>query len=196
MDTTLAGLEDGMRKSAGWSMAVAVLAIIGGIFILFSPAYGAIAATAVFAVVAIIAGVMELGHAWRTRQLGGAFWRFLLGIAYVAAGVYVIMKPGIGLMALAFAFGVMLLVRGFSALMLGFTLRGTRVSGWHIVDGLLSLLLGAFVLAKWPVGSILYLGLWVGISLIFNGINRFSIAATLRRVLPPAPRTPMKPAHV
>jgi uncharacterized membrane protein HdeD (DUF308 family) len=195
MDMTLAGLEDGIRRTSGWSMVVAVLAIIGGIFILFSPAYGAVAATAMFAVVAIVAGVAELGHAWRTRQLGGAFWRFLLGIAYVAAGVYVILKPGIGLLALAFAFGFMLLVRGFSEIMHGFALRGTRIWGWHIVDGLLSLALGVLVLAKWPVGSILYLGLWVGISLIFNGINRFSIAASLRRVLPPAPRTPMKPAH-
>jgi len=52
--------------------------------------------------------------------------------------------------------------------------------GWHALNGLITLLLGILVLAQWPVSGLWVIGLFVGISLIFNGAAWIALALDLR----------------
>jgi uncharacterized membrane protein HdeD (DUF308 family) len=195
METIIENIESALRRASVWSIIVAIAAVICGVLAVLSPAWGAYVATVVFGVTAVVAGVFELGYAWRTRKDNGAFWRFVISLAYLVAGIYVLANLGIGMAALALAFGVMMLVRGVMLLMLTYDLRRTHVWGWYLFDAVVSLILGGLVLAAWPAGSIIYLGLWFGIGLIFNGVHRFSEALALRRILPPSKPRPLTAAH-
>jgi uncharacterized membrane protein HdeD (DUF308 family) len=190
MESILSEIESEIRRATGWSIVVAIAAIICGAFAIIEPLWGAIAAAVAFGVVAIVAGVLELGYAWRTRKDHGAVWRFLSGIAYLVAGIWVLAQPGVGIVALSLALGAMLVVRGISLLFVTYDLRSTHVWGWYLFDGLVSLALGALVLAAWPTRSVLYLGLFFGAGLVINGWQRFMVSLWVRRTVPKAPTAP------
>jgi uncharacterized membrane protein HdeD (DUF308 family) len=87
--------------------------------------------------------------------------------------------------ALAFGLGLFLVARGVMQLVMGYELRESHVWGWFIFDGLVSLVLGVLVLAAWPLGSLLFLGIYFGIGLVMSGVHRLMIAVMLRKALPP-----------
>ncbi len=51
---------------------------------------------------------------------------------------------------------------------------------WQVADGLITLVLGLFVLAEWPVSGLWVIGLFVGIDLIFYGCAWIGLALNLR----------------
>ena len=53
-------------------------------------------------------------------------------------------------------------------------LRRLHQANWFLWDGLITLLLGILIWARWPVSSVWALGTIVGISLISSGIARLS----------------------
>jgi uncharacterized membrane protein HdeD (DUF308 family) len=190
MESILNDIEKDIRTSSSWSIVVAILAIICGALAIAAPVWGAVVATMTFGIVSIVAGVFELGFAWRTRKMTGAFWRFISAFAYLAAGIWVIAQPSVGIPALALALGVMLLARGISLLFFTYDMRRTHVWGWFLLDAACSLVLSYFVIKGWPTQSILYLGLFFGAGLVVNGWQRFMVALWVKQVLPPKTKAP------
>src|SRR5690349_9347608 len=112
-------IENGLRRAAGWSMAVAIGTIALGIFTLVMPWVGALTATIVFGSAAFLDGALEFASAWRTRHDEGSFWRFVSALAFLAVGVFIFMRPGVGAVTLAMALGVALLIRGAMLCLVG-----------------------------------------------------------------------------
>jgi uncharacterized membrane protein HdeD (DUF308 family) len=54
--------------------------------------------------------------------------------------------------------------------------------GWHVVDGVLAMVLGALLLAQWPISGLYAIGLFVGIGLIFYGWAWVALALNLRKM--------------
>jgi uncharacterized membrane protein HdeD (DUF308 family) len=52
--------------------------------------------------------------------------------------------------------------------------------GWHVLNGIISLLLGVLVLAQWPVTGLWVIGTFVGIELLFYGVAWIVLALHLR----------------
>jgi uncharacterized membrane protein HdeD (DUF308 family) len=190
METAIENVEEELRRGTTWSLIAAVGLIIIGAVVVGTPLVGALAAVMVFGAMAVVAGALELGYAWRMRAEHGAMWRFIGAIVSLLVGAFVLARPGVGMAALALWLGVMILVRGVTQLFVAYELRASHVWGWFVVDGVISLILGAFIVAAWPVGSVLFLGIWFGVSLIVDGVNRLVVAAMLRRALPPSTKAP------
>ena len=53
--------------------------------------------------------------------------------------------------------------------------------GWVVVSGIISLLLGLMIIAKWPYSGFYVLGLFLGVDLIFIGSGWLSIGLALKR---------------
>ena len=73
-----------------------------------------------------------------------------------------------------------------------YVFRQTHAWGWYLLDGIVSLLLGVLIVQSQAL-SVVYLGIYVGISLIANGAQRLMVATTVRRHLPKGP--PISPLH-
>jgi uncharacterized membrane protein HdeD (DUF308 family) len=102
------------------------LALILGVLILLSPILSAIGLAvllvSLFAIQAIIIGVMEIVVAVRERALYSKIWPILLsGVAYVIFGVALIFWPLIGAAALTVLAGVLMIL--FAVALLGFAWR-------------------------------------------------------------------------
>ena len=52
--------------------------------------------------------------------------------------------------------------------------------GWHLIDGLITIVLGLMILAQWPASGLWVIGLFIGIDLIFYGLAWIAIAIGLR----------------
>ncbi|MGI6498260.1 MAG: HdeD family acid-resistance protein [Oscillospiraceae bacterium] len=78
------------------------------------------------------------------------FWRILWllsGIAEIILGLYCIVHPGIALLSVAYWLGIAILVHGISAIAdYGTGIHGRLGATWYLVDGILSVLLGIFLL--------------------------------------------------
>jgi uncharacterized membrane protein HdeD (DUF308 family) len=52
--------------------------------------------------------------------------------------------------------------------------------GWQALDGIITIILGALVLAQWPASGLWVVGLFIGIDLIFYGFAWIALALGLR----------------
>ncbi|MBA2077154.1 hypothetical protein PCA_01340 [Rhodanobacter sp. PCA2] len=57
--------------------------------------------------------------------------------------------------------------------------------GWVIFDGVVTLVLGLMIWARWPVSGLWVIGMFIGIDLIIAGWSRVMTATAVRRL--PAP---------
>ena len=64
---------------------------------------------------------------------------------------------------------------------MGFQLKPAQGWYWPLVSGLISILLGIMILAKWPVSGLWVIGLFVAIELIFNGWSYVFVALAARK---------------
>jgi len=76
--------------------------------------------------------------------------------------------------------GILIAVGVFRAIM-AFQLRPVNGWFWPLLSGLISILLGAMIIAHWPLSGLWVIGLFVAIELIFNGWSYVFIALAARR---------------
>ena len=62
----------------------------------------------------------------------------------------------------------------------GFGSKHGKGWGWIVVSGIVTLLLGLIIIARWPVNSVYILGLFLGVDLIVNGVGTLMFGLALR----------------
>ena len=56
--------------------------------------------------------------------------------------------------------------------------------GWALVSGVLDLLLGFLILVGWPASAFWVIGLFIGISFLFRGVNWMMLGFALQSMKP------------
>jgi uncharacterized membrane protein HdeD (DUF308 family) len=122
--------------------------------------------------------------AFHTREAGSLIWRVLVGLAYLFFGVYLIMRPALGVASLTLVLASLFLVEGILNIALFFQVRSIPIqgSGWLLIDGIITLLLGLMIYMQWPSSSAWAIGTLVGVSMIVSGITRVMLSFAVRKV--------------
>jgi uncharacterized membrane protein HdeD (DUF308 family) len=111
-----------------WPLALlGLLGVLAGLTAIVSPGVATLALVTLVGAWAIVTGVLEIVAAIRLRKaIEGEWMLALAGAASVALGLFVLARPGVGAIALAWwigayaiAFGVLLVVLGFKLRALG-----------------------------------------------------------------------------
>jgi uncharacterized membrane protein HdeD (DUF308 family) len=171
-----------VQKSVGLSIALSVLMIVAGFVAIGSPMVAGVAVSVFVAWVLVFSGCMHLVFSWFTRTSGGFLWELLVGVLYLAIGIYLIRQPAAGLQTLTLALAIYLFVEAVLEFVLGFTLRPFRGSGWLLFDGIVTLILALMIWRTWPSSSTWAIGLLVGISMLFSGTSRLMLSLAARSV--------------
>ena len=175
------GIVGGVRRASGWSIALGILMIIAGMIAIFAPLEAGLVVVIVVGWMAIFNGGAQLfyafGHEARHRWLEG-----LLGIIYIIAGIYLLMHPVGGLLALTLLIGSFLVVYGVFALILAFQMRPAAGWGWVLFDAIVTILLGVMIYIHWPGTSDFVIGTLIGISFIISGVSRLMLSLAVRRL--------------
>jgi len=170
-----------LRHASTWSILCGVLLIVFGMLAVGSPALAALAVNAFIAWLIVLAGVVHLVLAFHAHGAGSLLWKLLVGVAYVAFGVYLIAHPALGVASLTLVLGSLFLVEGIFDVALFFQMRSVGGSGWVLLDGIVTLLLGLMIYLQWPSSSNWAIGTLVGVSMILSGVTRLMLSMAVRR---------------
>jgi uncharacterized membrane protein HdeD (DUF308 family) len=151
-----------------------VLLIIVGLEALAAPYLAALVAAFWVGWGLVFGGVAELISAYSSGE--NRLWKVLLGLLYLLVGIYILMHPGSGLVALALTLAWVFLIKGVISIFGALQLRPVPGWGWWLVDGVITLLLAGLIFSGWPQNSVRIIALLVGISLIMSGVNRLAWA--------------------
>ena len=178
MNAALQSISLGNSKS---SMTLSVVLILLGMLAIALPGFTSFGVVRVLAWLIIFDGVTQLVQAFRSESGGRAIWRFLVGLLYIAGGIYLLVHPTQGLIGLTLVMAVFFFSEGVIELANYISTRGRSDSKWLLLHGIASLLLGLVIWRRWPISSFWTIGILVGIGMIMTGVTRLMMALSLRK---------------
>ena len=172
---------DQLHASWGWFVALGIaLIVLGAVCIL-----GEITATLITVVVLgwflLISGIVALVHAFQTRSWSGFLIYLLSALLRLFTGFMLVRFPLGGALGITALLAVLFIVGGaFRAIGAG-KLRFPRW-GWAVASGLISVALGVTLLVQFPASSLWFIGLAVGVDLIFEGTSLVALGSALHGI--------------
>ncbi|MBV9529628.1 MAG: HdeD family acid-resistance protein [Bradyrhizobium sp.] len=170
-----------LRAGSGWIVALGVVFVIAGFFALGSMMLATVAKVLVVGVMMIIAGVAEVINAFKIKSWGKFLIWALLGVLYIIAGFITFQNPLLAAVVLTLLLGAFLIASGVLRIFLAFNMKRETPWVWVAVSGVITLLLGLVIVARWPVNSVYILGLFLGVDLIVAGVSYIGLGSGLRR---------------
>lgn len=169
------------RKSVGWSIGFSILLIVLGLIALAAPLIAGVVVETIIAWLLIFGGISHFVLGWHVRGAGSHIWEFLIGLAYVIAGIFLLLHPVAGLVSLTLFLGAYLMIKGVFELIAGFTVRGVAGGLWIFVDAIVSIILASVIWLHLPYAADWVVGTLLGVAILFSGISRLALALAARR---------------
>jgi len=169
-----------LRAKWGWILALGIVYLVTGIIALGSVVMATAASVFVVGIMMVIAGVAEVINAFQIKTWGSFLLWILLGALYIVAGFVTFENPLLAAVVLTLILGVVLVASGIMRIILAFNMREGSAWVWVVISGIITLLLGAVILAHWPVSSLFALGIFLGVDLVIAGVSWIAISLGLK----------------
>ena len=171
------------KRVSGFSIVVSILLIICGVLAILLPIEMSFGVVIVISWLLMISGVVQFVHAFRSAGVGHTLWKATVAIIYFVTGLYFRLNPGLGIAALTLALIAFFVAQGLIDIICFFGTRKSGISGWLLLDGVITLILGLMVWRHWPSGSLWAVGTLVGINMIMTGTTRLMLSVKVRRAM-------------
>jgi uncharacterized membrane protein HdeD (DUF308 family) len=174
-----------LRGNWVWFVALGVSMVVLGILALGSVVIASLATAVVIGALLILSGVAEMVGASWCRGWSGFFLHLLSGLLAVVVGFLFIRAPVGALLALTLLVTSLLMVEGIFKIVaaLSYRLYGWV---WTLASGLIDLVLGVLIWQGLPASALWVIGLFVGINIIFRGVDWIALGLALRSLPKPA----------
>ena len=170
-----------LRRNWGWLLALGVALILLGGFALIDSVAVSIISMVFFGWILLFAGAVEAVQTFRHHK-GGHFFLHLLNTVFaIVVGLMLLGNPLAGSLVLTLLMAAYFLVAGTFSILTSLT-APMPGSGWMLVDGIITVMLGILVWAQWPTAGLWIIGLFIGINLITSGWSQVMLALALRRL--------------
>ncbi|MBK3403260.1 DUF308 domain-containing protein [Methylorubrum populi] len=162
-------------RSRWWFIGAGTLLLLLGIAGLFMVVTLTIASTIWYGALLLTAGIVEVvealmnpreAQAWRSRAV-----RFLAGLLYLFGGLYAVFRPLEASLALTLVLGATLIASGMARAIWGVAHETKASRSAVILFAMLSVLLGAALIAQWPYSGLWSIGLFVSCDLLAAGLS-------------------------
>jgi uncharacterized membrane protein HdeD (DUF308 family) len=171
------GLAEIDRKW-GWYLALGVLLVVLGFIALGSAFATTMVSVMMLGGLLLVGGVAMVVLSFVTGSWSGFFVTLAAGALSTIAGIAMLSSPPAAAAAITLMLGAILVAEGiFRAVASVFTRFPSW--GWALVSGVVSILIGGYLLANWQVLSLVFLGLIIGIDLIIHGVSWIAFSLTL-----------------
>jgi len=163
----------------GWFLAFGIGLLLLGVLAVVRSVAATVASMLFFGWLLVIASGIEIVQLVMVGKWAGHFQHVLAAVLFGVIGVLMVWRPVVSAEILTLLMGAFFLVTGLFQLIepLWISLPGW---GWHVLDGLITLVLGVLVLAQWPASGLWVIGLFIGIDLVFYGGAWIALALSLR----------------
>jgi uncharacterized membrane protein HdeD (DUF308 family) len=180
MTTTMEEVLDRFSVS---SLVVSILLVVCGLLMVLLPAVTYLGVALVVGWLLLFSGFARLFSAFQSKGAGHIVWKLLSAICYGGAGLYFLAHPVLGIAGLALALAAFLFAKGVLDIINYVSLRKVSGSVWLLLDGIITVLLGALIWNRWPGSSLLVIGTVAGMSLVITGVARLMMTVAGRRLL-------------
>ena len=165
----LASLKAGLQRCSKTLLIAGIALIVLGTFAIVAPGIATLFVTTFIGWTFIVSAVAEFYLAFQVH--GG--WRIagavLTGLISLVAGVWLLLNPAAGALALTFLLAAYFVATGVVKAIAAWQLRGLPGAGWTFFSAACSVVLGLLVFSGWPGTAVWLIGLIVGIDLLFYG---------------------------
>ena len=171
-----------------FAIAEGILLIILGILSLIFPVIASVWVTGVIAVVFLVGGVVGwISNLARSKRMGRwiCFWRLVVSTLFIVAGASMVSNfrspadAAEQVATLSLAIGIVFLVEGVVAFFNGLSHSNRPGAGWAIANGVITFILGLLIVTLKFWGLLWVLGVLVGISFLFSGIDLIALSSTI-----------------
>jgi uncharacterized membrane protein HdeD (DUF308 family) len=169
-----------LKKNWGWLLAFGILSVVLGIVGLGMTFGLTLASVLFFGVLLVVGGVFQVFDAFKCKGWKSTLWHVLIALLYIAAGALMVFDPVLASVTLTLVLGWILIAVGILRGIMAFQLRPASGWFWPLISGIVSMVLGAMILAKWPATGLWVIGLFIAIELIFNGWSYVFVALAAR----------------
>ena len=183
MDAETKDLTNALRQNAGITIALGLAITIFGALAILTPFLTGAVVTLIVGVLMIAAGITRGIFAFKAQTFGKGLLMFVLGAVVAIGGLFVLARPLIGLASLTMVLAAFFLVDGVMEVAYAFRLRPAKGWGWLVLSGIVSGLLGVFIMYQWPFSGAWAIGILVGVRLIFTGWSVIALGASARGVI-------------
>ena len=173
---------DEAKKNAGLLIFLGILTVIFGVLAIASPFITGVAVAIFVGSMLILTGIAQLVHAFKARMWGIGFWGSVIGLLSIAAGVYMMIRPGVGLAALTLLLAIYFLVDGISEIIAAFRIKPDQGWGWVLFNGIIAVLLGFMIWRQWPASGAWAIGILVGVHILMSGWTMVILGTGARKV--------------
>jgi uncharacterized membrane protein HdeD (DUF308 family) len=177
-------LEETRREIArhwGWFLALGIVLALVGIAAIAFPFLSTIAAKIAIGWIFLVAGIVEVLHAFNVKRWAGFFWNLLIGLLYIVVGGWLALFPLTGILTLTIVIAALFLAEGVIELIMGFRMRPHEGWGWVTFSGLVAIAAGLLIALSLPESAVWVLGLLAGINLLFTGWSFIYLALSGKR---------------
>jgi uncharacterized membrane protein HdeD (DUF308 family) len=172
---------EAVRRNWCWFLALGIALVALGVFALVAAEIATLASVLLFGWLVLIGGVFEVVAAFWARHWSGFVLHLLVGVLYVVVGLLMIGHPVAVAAGLTLLLVALFLTGGMFRIVAAAMLRYPGW-GWSVLDGAISLILAVLIWANWPESSLLVIGTFVGIALVFRGWAWVMFAQAVRRL--------------
>jgi uncharacterized membrane protein HdeD (DUF308 family) len=167
-----------LRGDWFWFVSLGIALIIVGCIALSSVVVASIATALAIGLLILLGGIAEMVGASWCRGWSGFFQHLLTGVLSVVIGLFFLRAPGDALLALTLLTASFLLVGGIFKIVAALSYR-FGAWGWSLASGIIDLVLGTMIWQEWPASALWVIGVFLGIHLIFRGIDWIGLGLTL-----------------
>jgi uncharacterized membrane protein HdeD (DUF308 family) len=172
---------DNSGSFRGWVIFAGIALMALGTAAVIYDGTATIASVVLFGWLLMLAGIMQIVHAFQVRAWSGFFIYLLDGILRATVGTLLVIYPDAGALTLTLVLSFYFIVGGlfktFGSIALQFPSWG-----WSVASGLISVALGVMLAVQWPTSGTWFIGFAVGLDLIIYGWALLMFAAALKKV--------------
>jgi uncharacterized membrane protein HdeD (DUF308 family) len=170
---------EGLREIWVFLVVMGCALILLGCAAIGSSFIAGLATVLVFGLLLLASALVQVVTAFWGRKWRGFFLHMLAGGLYFIAGMFLIQNPLEAVLGLTFLVAICLVAGGVLRIIVSLLERFDGW-GWMLLNGVISLVLGAAIWSQWPLSGIWVIGLFVGIELLFSGVSWVTLGLSVR----------------
>ncbi len=157
-----------LNKFSKYSTIYGVIFVITGLLGVIWPGIMSLTTAIFYGWLLLFSSIIIGMHTWQTNRSDWLGW--LKAFILLLTGAFVIFNPVAGVAALGIILAIYFYMDAFASFSLAFELKPAKWWWVSLLNAVLSIALGTYLVLSWPLGSMFLVGLFVGVSLFFDGL--------------------------
>ncbi|MGF1687120.1 DUF308 domain-containing protein [Photobacterium japonica] len=173
-----------LSKGWKWFVIVGLLIALAGIGAISLPIAAGITITTIIGAIFLFSGLVQAYHTFSIQAWKVKLWYVLSAVLYIVGGLFILFKPLAGLVTITMLMIIVMIFNGVTRMIFGMSNRALPGSTWIILSGLLSVIIGVYFFSYLddPTFSLSLLGIFVGVSLLIEGISFVFLGLQMKKL--------------